>query len=266
VGALFAILMMVLFWWAMIVGFKTLARRFFAFVGGAVGGGGGDRSYGGERRLLHSVDELSPEPADSLTDDMERALASERASATELVAQATQRQQMLTDAEKAVVDWDDKAQLAIDKGRDDLARAAIGERQSASKRADSLREEIARIDELLRGYQVEIRSLQTRLAEIYRRQSFAAARIDRAENSARAHELLSGDKWEEALPGFDSLDREADMAEARAEALTLGAPRGFGRRIAAPAPTLSALTPLPSVDPRIEAELAELKARMGNKS
>ena len=262
-GALIAILMMVLFWWAMIVGFKTLARRFFAFVGGAVGSG---NSYGQERRLLHSGDEDIPERVDSLTDEMERALASERASATELVAQATQRQQMLSDAEKAVADWDDKAKLAVDKGRDDLARAAISERQNAAKRADNLREEIARIDDLLRGYQVEIRTLQTRLAEIYRRQSFAAARIDRAENSARAHELLSGDKWEEALPGFDSLDREADMAEARAEALTLGAPRGFGRKLAAPAPTLSALTPLPSADPRIEAELAELKARMANKS
>ena len=260
--ALMAILMMVVFWWAMIVGFKTLARRFFAFVGGAVGGGS---SFGAERRLLHSVDEAPPEPVDSLTDEMERALASERASATELVSQATQRQQMLTDAEKAVADWDDKAQLAVDKGRDDLARAAIAERQNAAKRADSLREEISRIDELLRGYQVEIRSLQTRLAEIYRRQSFAAARIDRAENSARAHELLSGDKWEEALPGFDSLDREADMAEARAESMTLGASRGFGRRIAPPAPSLSALTPLPSVDPRIEAELAALKARMADK-
>ena len=42
-----------------------------------------------------------------------------------------QRQQMLVDAEKAVVDWDDKARLAVDKGRDDLARAAITERQSA---------------------------------------------------------------------------------------------------------------------------------------
>ena len=259
---LMAVGMMVLFWWAMIVGFKTLARRFFAFVGGAVGG---DSSDGWEHRLLHSADEQIPESVDSLTDEMERALASERASATELVSQATQRQQMLNDAEKAVADWDDKARLAVDKGRDDLARAAITERQHAAKRAESLRDEIARIDELLRGYQVEIRSLKTRLGEIYRRRSIAAARIDRAENSARAHELLNGNKWEEALPGFDSLDREADMAEARAEAMTLGASHSFGRKIAALAPTVSALTPLPSVDPRIEAELTELKARMANK-
>ena len=261
-NALIAIGMMVLFWWAVIVGFKTLARRFFAFVRRAIGG---DPSGGGERRLLRSGDEATPEPVNALTDDMERALASERTSAAELVAQATQRQLMLADADRAVADWDDKARLAVEKGRDDLARGAITERQNAAKRADSLREELARIDELLRGYQVEIRSLQTRLSEIYRRRSFAAARIDRAENSARAHELLNGDKWEEALPGFDLLDREADMAEARAEAMTLGKPRGFGRRVA-PSPTdaLSALTPLPSVDPRVEEELAKLKATKAN--
>jgi len=256
VDGIFALVCLGLFWWAVIVGFKTLYRR---LVGGLAALLGNDRSLSEHRRLSKAIDDDQPATIDSLTDEMETALARERAGASELLAQSSERHALLGDTERAVASWDDKARAAIDMGRDDLARAALVERARVTLRADGLRDELARIDELLGGYQVDIRSLQARLGDAYRRRSFAAARIDRAERGAVTRQLL-GDEWEEAQPDFERLDRAADMAEARLEALSLGAPRSFGRRVAAPTSDLSPLSA--PLDPLIEQELAALKAKL----
>ena len=266
-GVLFAILMMVFFWWAVITGFKTLARRFFDMLGGMFGGGA-DRSYGEARHWSQAADDYQPASVDTITSDMEAALAHERASAADLLGQSTERHSLLRDAERLVSEWDDKARRAVKSGRDDLARSALSERMKASAWADSLRTEISRIDDLLRGYQADIQGLQTRLGEVYRRRSMASSRIDRAQNGAVAYDLLNGPKWEEAQPDFASMDRRADFEEARLEAMRLGAPPAFGRRAPANVTALSApsngtLTPISTSAPSaLDRELEAMKARL----
>ena len=264
-GVLFAILMMVFFWWAVITGFKTLARRFFDMLGGMFGGGA-DRSYTESRHWSQAADDYQPASADTITSDMEAALAHERASAADLLGQSTERHSLLRDAERAVSEWDDKARRAVESGRDDLARSALSERMKASEWADSLRTEISRIDDLLRGYQADIQGLQTRLGEVYRRRSMANSRIDRAQNGAVAYDLLNGNKWEEAQPDFASMDRRADYEEARLEAMRLGAPATFGRRaptnVTALSAPSSALAPISTASSALDRELDAMKARL----
>ncbi len=248
-GTLFGIIFVLLFWWALFLGFRAVARRLLGAFGRMLTG---DWSFSEQRRLSRAVDDDQPVTIDGLSDDMEATLARLRMEASELIERSTGRQALLADAEAAVADWDDKARLAVDKGRDDLARAALTERDRADQHAAALRDELAHVDQLLAGYRTDIRGLQGRLDEIERRRIMAESRIDRAESGARTRELL-GEKWDEALPGLTSLDRAADLAEARLEVLGLGEQRTFGRRAAPP------VAPL---DPRVERELEAMKARL----
>ena len=269
-SVIFTILFIVFFWWALIAGAKQVMRRLFGFFAGMWTGG---RSFDEQRYYSSAADTVRAPNLESVTREMEATLERERNGAADLLAQSADRHALLKDAEKSIASWDEKARTAIASNRDDLARAALTERFKATEWADGLRDEIGRIDDLLRGYQVDIRGLQTRLGEVYRRRSMADARIQRANTGVDAYALLKGDKWEQAAPGLDSLDRNADFAEARLEAMSLGsAPSTFGRR--APAAALSPspaqarlLEPLSRSAPSaIDTELAAMKARLAGQA
>jgi phage shock protein A len=118
--------------------------------------------------------------------------------------------------------WTEKAELALSKGRDDLAKAALTERQKAADMAESLNAEMAQIEQALRGYEADITRLQAKLREARARQSAIAHRIERAMTRARANELLHGGRTQDAFSKFEVLERRADFAEGRAEALGMG--------------------------------------------
>src|ERR671931_506579 len=111
------------------------------------------------------------------------------------------------------------AELALSKDREDLAKAALIERQKATDMADSLREEIKVIDDTLKGYEGDIAKLQGKLREARARQNAIAARFESAVTRARAREIMHGSRTQDAFSKFELLERRADFAEGRAEAL-----------------------------------------------
>ena len=115
--------------------------------------------------------------------------------------------------------WTEKAELALSKTREDLAKAALLERQKAADMAGSLRDEIKVIDETLKGYEGDIAKLQGKLREARARQNAIAARFESAVTRARAREIMNGNRTEDAFCRFEVLERRADFAEGRADAL-----------------------------------------------
>jgi phage shock protein A len=116
-------------------------------------------------------------------------------------------------------DWTGKAELALSKDREDLAKAALVERQKAAEMADGIRGELNDMEQVLRGYEADIAKLQGKLREARARQNAIASRLESAVFRARANEAMHGSRAQDAFAKFELLERRADFAEGRAEAL-----------------------------------------------
>jgi phage shock protein A len=138
----------------------------------------------------------------------------------------------------------------LSKGRDDLARAALVEREKVADMADRLGAEIGVIEEALRASEADIAKLQAKLREARARQSGIATRMESAHNRYRLREMHSGTRVEEAFSNFQLLERRADYAEGEAEALMLAAP---------PKTLAEEIAELRNAD-KIDAELEAMKA------
>ena len=185
--------------------------------------------------------------------EMEETLVEVRASAARTIADQKEMHRHSVKLDKLQADWAEKAQLALSKDREDLARAALVERHKAVDMAEQLKAEVTVLDDALRAYEVDIEKLQTRLREARSRQSQIAARLESAENRFKLRSLMTNERVDEALSRFDQLERRVDYAEGRAEAIGLqGGPRTLAEEIAA----------LEGTD-KVDEELEEMKRALG---
>ncbi|MDE8653074.1 phage shock protein PspA [Novosphingobium album (ex Liu et al. 2023)] len=186
--------------------------------------------------------------------EMEETLVEVRTSSARTIADQKEMRRHVAKLDKLQADWGEKAQLALSKDREDLARAALVEKKKAADMAGQLSAEIAVLDDALRAYEQDIEKLQSRLREARARQSSIAARLQSAENRVKLRTLLSSERVDEAMVRFDQLERRVDYAEGRADALSLGDDRRQ--------PTLSEEIAALADGDKIEAELARMKQAM----
>ena len=187
--------------------------------------------------------------------EMEETLVEVRASAARTIADQKEMHRHTVKLDKLQADWGEKAQLALSKDREDLARAALVEKKKAVDMADQLKQEIGVLDDALRAYEQDIHKLQNRLREARSRQTAIAARLESAENRVKLRSLMTEDRVDEALSRFDQLERRVDYAEGRADALAIEGSSGK--------PSLAdEIAALEGAD-AIDDELAEMKKALG---
>ena len=189
--------------------------------------------------------------------EMEETLVEVRASAAKTIADGKDMRRTLARLDEMQSSWTEKAELALSKGREDLAKAALIERQKAADMAEGLKAEIDLVDDTLRGYEADIAKLQGKLREARARQNAISHRLESAVTRAKARELLNGNRTEDAFSRFEVLERRADFAEGRAEALGMTGPKSLEEEIAE-------LKSSEKVDAELEAMKAALAAK-GNK-
>ena len=153
--------------------------------------------------------------------EMEETLVEVRASAARTIADQKEMHRHVVKLDKLQADWGDKAQLALSKDREDLARAALVEKKKAGDMSDQLKQEISVLDDALRADETDIQKLQQRLREARSRQTAIAARLESAENRVKLRTVMSTERTDEAIARFDQLERRVDYAEGRAEALSI---------------------------------------------
>jgi len=186
--------------------------------------------------------------------EMEETLVEVRASAARLIADSKEIQRQMGRLDDLQNVWTEKAELALSKDREDLARAALMERQKANEMADSLREEVMSLQATLKGYEADIAKLQGKLREARARQNAISVRYESAVSRAKAREMTHGARTEEAFSRFEVLERRADFAEGRADALGLTGPKSLEEEIAE-------LRAEESVDAELNAMKAALAAK-----
>ena len=184
--------------------------------------------------------------------EMEETLVEVRASAARTIADQKEMQRQIARLDRLQESWTEKAELALSKGREDLAHGALTEKRKAAELAESLRSEIDLLDEAMRASEADIAKLQGKLREARMRQSATQSRLESANQRVRLREMTAGPKVDEAFSRFNELERQVDYAEGRADALMLGAPpRTLDEEIAE----------LRNAE-KIDAELEALKARL----
>ncbi|APE26929.1 Phage shock protein A [Aurantiacibacter gangjinensis] len=151
--------------------------------------------------------------------EMEETLVEVRASAARTIADQKEMHRHTVKLDRLQADWTEKAQLALSKDREDLARAALMEKRKAADTADQLKQEIAVLDDALRAYEQDIAKLQHRLREARSRQTQISARLESAENRVKMRSLMTSDRMSDAHARFDQLERRVDYAEGHADAL-----------------------------------------------
>jgi phage shock protein A len=183
--------------------------------------------------------------------EMEETLVEVRSSAARTIADQKEMRRQIAKLGRLQESWTEKAELALSKDREDLARAALVEKQKAGDMADQLSAEIGALDDALRASEGDIAKLQGKLREARSRQNAIQNRIESAHNRIRLREMVSGPKVEDAFSRFEVLERRADFAEGQADALALAAP---------PKTLEEEIAELRSSD-KVESELEALKAR-----
>ncbi|NBR31562.1 MAG: phage shock protein PspA [Sphingomonadaceae bacterium] len=182
--------------------------------------------------------------------EMEETLIEVRASAARTIADQKELRRHIAKLETLQENWREKAELALSKDREDLAKAALVERQKAVDMAEQLQAEIAVLDDALKANEEDIAKLQAKLREARTRQNSVVTRLEAANNRIRVREAYAGTKVDEAFARFDTLERRVDLAEGRADALGLGAqPKSLEEEIAEL-----------RTSEKVEAELEALKA------
>jgi len=187
--------------------------------------------------------------------EMEETLVEVRASAARTIADQKEMRRHIAKLGTLQESWTEKAELALSKGREDLAKAALVERQKAADMAEQLSSEITVLDDALKGAEEDIAKLQNKLREARTRQNSIVTRLESAHNRVKLREMYAGPKIADAFSRFEIMERRVDLAEGRADALGLGQPtKSLEEEIAE----------LRSSE-KIDAELAALKARVGGK-
>jgi phage shock protein A len=183
--------------------------------------------------------------------EMEETLVEVRATAARSIADIKEIRRSEARLGELQQTWTEKAELALSKGREDLAKAALVERQKAAEMAGGLRDELSQLEQVLRGYEGDIAKLQAKLREARARQNAIAARFESAVTRARAREIMHGSRTQDAFSKFEILERRADFAEGRCDALGITSLED----------EIDQLRASEKIDAELEAMKAALKAR-----
>lgn len=184
--------------------------------------------------------------------EMEETLVEVRSGAARTIADQKEMRRAVARADAAAESWAEKAELALSKGREDLATAALVERAKARNFSESTMQDIRALEEHLAANEEDIRKLEAKLREARQRQNALLARIESADSRSRMRAMYKGPRIEDAFAKFEIIERRADMAEGRADALALGGP------LASLEDEIAGLR----TDDGVAAELEAMKARL----
>jgi len=184
--------------------------------------------------------------------EMEDTLVEVRSSSAKTIAEKKELQRLVSRLEEETADWQAKAELALSKERDDLARAALIERQKAADQAQAVNRDISNLDEHISKLQDEVGQLQEKLADAKARQKSMLMRQQTVANRLEVKKTLDSSRINDAMYKFERYEQKIDSLEAQVESYDLGKKS-----------LKDEFAELAAQD-KIDNELAALKAKLNN--
>jgi phage shock protein A len=177
---------------------------------------------------------------------------------TEAARNIAERKELTRKAEEYTAradEWGAKAELALSKDREDLARGALSAKQQAEAMSEVVIKEIGILDEAVDKADADLSKLQTKLDEAKAKHKALLMRTTVARGQIKMRTVLKDTKVDDALSRYERMERKVDALEAEVESFDLGAGQSLENQFA----ELEA-------NDAIEDELAALKARLGGKT
>lgn len=157
--------------------------------------------------------------------EMEDTLVEVRSAAARSIADKKDLNRKLEALERENREWDNKAELAMRKGREDLAKAALVEKARSASAAEAIKADYASVDEGLNKLNDDIARLEGKLQDAKARQKSLLARHKTANSRLAARKKIHDYKIDDALVRFEQYTRRIDDVEGKVEAYDLGLPK-----------------------------------------
>jgi len=154
--------------------------------------------------------------------EMEDTLVEVRSTSARLIAEKKDTERQVERFNGEVKDWEAKAELALSKDREDLARAALLEKQKATEHVANLADEVARIEQHLQRLSDEIGQLQEKLADAKARQKSILMRQRTASTRLEVKKRIDSSKIDDAMYRFERYESRIDDLESQVDAYDLG--------------------------------------------
>ncbi|MFK8050589.1 MAG: phage shock protein PspA [Halioglobus sp.] len=186
--------------------------------------------------------------------EMEDTLVEVRSSSAKVLADRKAAARKLEQIQAEADSWEDKAKLAINKGREDLARAALQEKREIEQELIVVQAEMTATDEHIDQLNSEVSQLQQKLGDAKAKQKALLMRTKTVESRIKVKRQIQREALDTAFARFEHFERRMDNLESQLEVMD------FGRDVS---PDLAAEIDALQEDDKINDELAKLKEKMG---
>jgi phage shock protein A len=186
--------------------------------------------------------------------EMEDTLVEVRSAAARSIADKKDLNRKLEALDRELGDWDGKAELAMRKGREDLAKAALVEKSRVANAADAYKQDYESVDDGLGKLNEDIARLEAKLEDAKARQKALLARHKTATSRLAARKKIYDYKIDDAMIRFEQYTRRIDDVEGRIEAYDLGLPKDLRHEFAGLEAEDSVLQELDDLKRRVKAE------------
>ncbi|MTJ80763.1 MAG: phage shock protein PspA [Telmatospirillum sp.] len=186
--------------------------------------------------------------------EMEDTLVEVRASAVRTIAELKALDRKIDEARRGIEEWQSKAEFALTKGREDLAKGALQLKARLQQEVSLLEERRRDIDAGLAKQSEDVAALQQKLADAKSREQSMIARHKTASNRLKLREALYDERVTDAFSRFEQVERALDELEGKVEIYDRVRPRGVAEELADM-----------EADHQVESELAALKAKLAGR-
>lgn len=154
--------------------------------------------------------------------EMEDTLVEVRSAAVKNISEKKEIQRRLEQLTAAEVDWGQKAEFAISKGRDDLAKGALLAKRKLAENIVLMQTELKAVEEALDRHDEDLNRLQSKLQEAKAKQKALLIRLNTAQKRVQVRRTLADGRVDDALARYENLHRKIDELEGRAEVYDMG--------------------------------------------
>lgn len=187
--------------------------------------------------------------------EMEDTLVEVRSSAVRSIAEKREIERRIEGLRREQAEWQRRAELALTKRREDLAKGALAAKARVAEALDATERQLAQLAAALDKQNEDIAKLQAKLSDAKLREQAMVARHKTAANRLKVRATLYDERIIDAFARFEQIERTLDVMEGRVEAFDLGRRKGLAEELAGL-----------ETEAGIDEELAALKARLADRT
>jgi len=151
--------------------------------------------------------------------DMNNQLIQVKTQVAAAIADEKQLYQRYQDNQAKAADWQQRAELAVEKGQDDMAREALSRRNAFQQTADGFKQQYDEQSTQVEQLKQALHQLEAKIQDAQTKEELLIARSRRAKAETQIRTTLSGLDQNSALASFQRIEDKVSQQEARAAAL-----------------------------------------------